>query len=185
MTAPWNVKLPTTLTVGGKERTIRSDYRAALDVFLALTDAELDNYNRAMELLEILYVDEIDPEDWQEAIDQGLWYLNGGEEERNQKSPKLVDWSQDFNMIAAPISKVVGEDIRGKDYFHWWSFLSAYTEIGDCLFAHVVAIRDKRARGKQLDKQEREFYRRNREIIDIKTKLTENEEAILSDWLGK
>lgn len=182
MTAPWNVKLPTTLTVGGEERAIRSDYRAALDIFLALTDAELDNFNRAMEMLEILYVDDIAPEDWQEAIEQGMWFLNGGEPERDTKNPKLVDWSQDFNMIAAPISKVVGRDVRGMEYYHWWSFLSAYTEIGDCLFARVVAIRDKKARGKPLDKQEREFYRRNREIIDIKKPLTEAEKELLGAW---
>ena len=86
-------------------------------------------------------------------------------------------------MIAAPISKIIGQDIRGMEYLHWWSFLSAYTGIGDCLFAQVVSIRSKKARGKSLDKQEREFYRRNREIIDIKKPLTESEESILSDWL--
>ena len=183
MTAPWNYSLPTTLTVGGEERTIRSDYRAALDVFLALTDAELDNFNRAMEMLDILYVDDIPPEHWQEAIEQGMWFLNGGEPERDTKQPKLVDWAQDFNIIAAPISKIVGQDIRGMAYLHWWTFLSAYTGIGDCLFAHVVAISNKKARGKSLDKQEREFYRRNRDIIDIKKPLTESEQELLNEWL--
>ena len=185
MTAPWNVSLPTTLTVGGKEIPIRTDYRVALDCFLALTDIELDEYNRVMELLECLYEEPIDPQYWTEAIQQAMWYLNGGEPERarDTKQPVVVSWSQDFNLIAAPISKIIGQDIRGMEHLHWWTFLSAYMGIGDCLFSQVVAIRDKRARGKKLDKSDREFYRRNREIIDIKKPMTETEENILKEWV--
>lgn len=181
-TAPWNVSLPTTLTVGGEEKAIRTDYRAALDVFLALTDSELDDYNRAMETLEILYMDEISPEYWKEAIAQAMWYLRGGEEERTQSNPQLVSWAQDFPYIAAPISALVGKDIRGIE-MHWWTFLSAYMSIGDCVFAQIVRIRDMKARGKKLDKSDREFYRRNRDIIDIKKPLTEAEEDFLKDWV--
>lgn len=183
MNAPWNVSLPTALVVGGKERAIRSDYRVALDIFLALTDMDLDDYNRAMEAIECLYVDEIEPENLQEALTQCMWFLNGGEPERGKKGPQLVSWSQDFNLIAAPVSKVVGQDIRGMTYLHWWSFLSAYMGIGDCLFAQVVSIRDKKARGKKLDKADREFYRRNQDIIDIKKPLTEAEQEILKEWM--
>lgn len=182
-TAPWNVSLPTTLDVGGEEKPIRTDYRVALDIFLALTDPELDDYNRAMETLDMLYINEIQPQDWQEALDQAMWYLRGGEDERNQKSPQLVSWTQDFQYIASPVSKVIGQDVRGMESLHWWSFLSAYMAIGDCLFAQIVAIRDKKARGKKLDKADREFYRRNRDLIDIKKPVTDAEAAILKEWM--
>ena len=112
-----------------------------------------------------------------------MWFLNGGDEEKGSKGPQLVSWEQDFNLIASPISKVIGQDIRGMDYLHWWSFLSAYMAIGDCMFAQVVAIRDKKARGKSLDKAEREFYRRNRDLIDIKKRLTDAEVKILGEWM--
>lgn len=183
MIAPWNTGLPEALTVGGEGRAIRTDYRAALDCFLALTDPELDSYNRALEVLDILYIDELPPELWTEALDMAFWYLRGGEDERGGKSPPLVSWTQDFNMIASPISKIVGTDIRGLEHLHWWSFLAAYMAIGDCLFAQVVAIRDKKARGKTLDKTDREFYRRNKDIIDIKKPLTEAEEELLKEWM--
>jgi hypothetical protein len=183
MTAPWNYSLPTTLEVGGGEKAIRTDYRVALDCFLALTDAELDSFNRAMELLEILYVDEIAPADWQEAVNKALWFLNGGEELKEKKEPQLVSWTQDFAMIASPISKNIGQDIRGMEHLHWWSFLSAYMAIGDCLFAQVVSIRSKLAHGKKLDKQDREFLRRNRDIIIIQKPLTDSEQEILKEWV--
>ena len=183
MKAPWNVSLPTVLEVGGKEYAIRTDYRVALDIFLALTDTDLDNYNKAMEAIDCLYIDEIPTEHLQEALEKCFWYLRGGEDERETKSPQLVSWEQDFTMIASPISKNIGQDIRGMEYLHWWTFLSAYMAIGDCLFAQVVAIRDKKARGKSLDKAEREFYRRNREIIDIKKTVSDAEQEILDSWL--
>ena len=58
-------------------------------------------------------------------------------------------------------------------------------EIGDCLFAQIVNIRDKRARGKKLDKSEAEFYRKNRDIIDIKSRYEGEGKDILSQLLGE
>ena len=183
MSAPWNNGLPDALEVGGEKEPIRTDYRAALDIFLALTDPELDPYNRAMELIDILYINEIAPDNYEEAVEKGLWFLRGGEDEPKEKGPQLVSWSQDFNYIAAPISKVIGQDIRGMAHLHWWTFLSAYMGIGDCLFAEIVRIRDMKARGKKLDKADREFYRRNREAIEIKKSLTEAESEIIKEWM--
>lgn len=182
-TAPWNVSLPRSLTVGGEERSIRTDYRVALDIFLALSDPELDDYNRLLETLDMLYIDELPADCWQEAIDQAMWYLRGGEDEKTQSGPKLVSWEQDFQYIAAPVSKVIGEDIRGLPELHWWTFLSAYMSIGDCLFAQIIRIRDLKARGKKLDKADREFYRRNRDLIEIKKPMTAAEQDIIKEWM--
>ena len=46
----------------------------------------------------------------------------------------------------------------------------------------MVSIRDKKARGKSLDKQERDFYRRNRDIVDLKTTYSETEADLLAAW---
>lgn len=184
MIAPWSNGLPTALMVGGEERPIRSDYRAALDCFLALTDSELDNGNRAMEVLDILYEDELPPVLWKEGLEKAFWFLRGGEDDpEKKKSPQLVSWVQDFNYIASPINRTIGQDIRGMAYLHWWTFLSAYMAIGDCYFAQIVRIRDLKVRGKTLDKMDREFYRRNRDAIDIKKPLTEAEQAIMKEWM--
>ena len=107
MIAPWNNGLPTTLTVEGEERAIRTDFRAALDCFLALTDTDLDNTNKALEVLDIIYIDDIAPSE--EAIEKALWFLRGGEDEPKKKSPQLVSWTQDFNYISSAISKVIGQ----------------------------------------------------------------------------
>lgn len=175
--------LPTSLEVGGRRYAIRSDYRTALDILLALTDPEHDAEDRALTLLCVLFKEEIPVGDLQEAVEKGLWFLNGGDEERNAQAPKLVDWRQDFKLIVAPINRVMGAEIRAVKYLHWWTFLSAYLEIGDCLFAQVVAIRSKKAQGKPLSKEERAFYRRNRDLVDIRQTASEAEKEILKEWM--
>lgn len=57
--------------------------------------------------------------------------------------------------------------------------ISAYFEIGECAFATVVSIRNKKARGKKLEKWEQEYYRENRNTVDIKPKLSEDEKSAL------
>lgn len=185
-TSPWRDLLPTSLEVGDKEYEIRSDYRAVLDICAALSDAELEDQEKAFVVLSIFYpaFDEMPQELYQEAIERCFWFINCGDVEQSRPSPKLMDWEQDFKYIISPINRVTGSEIRSLEYLHWWTFIAAYYEIGDCLFAQVVRIRDRLARGKQLDKQDREWYRENKHLVDLKTKYSEQEDAILKQWGG-
>ena len=45
--------------------------------------------------------------------------------------------------------------------------------IGEGTLATVVHIRQKKAKGKKLEKWEKEFYTANKDLIDIKTPETE------------
>lgn len=179
--------LPTSLVVGGVERPIRSDYRAALDVMAVVSDPEISDAERMALSVEIMYEDpdDIPRESLREAVERAFWFLRGGHEERTSgPKPRLMDWGQDFQLIAAPVNRVLGCEVRSVPYLHWWTFLAAYREIGDCTFAQVVAIRKKRAGGKRLDKQEQQFYRENRELVDLERKVTEAEAALFDEWIG-
>lgn len=180
------VGLPRALTVNGTEYAIRWDCWTVLDVFAAMNDPELDDQERALAVMVILYPDfeTIPPEDYREAINQAVWFINGGqtEERAPKRSPKLVDWEQDLPYIVAPINRIIGHEIRDDATLHWWTFLSAYYEIGDCLFAQIVRIRNKRARGKKLDKAEREWYRENRHLVDLKMRFTDKDNDIMAAW---
>lgn len=186
--------LPKRLEVGGEMFDIRYDYRVIMDIFEALNDYELNDEDRALAVLQMFYVDFENLLDYEEAVKQMFWFINGGktEEPTGKKQKQLVVWEKDFSYIVAPVNRVLGTEIRGTEYdmesntggLHWWTFLSAYLEIGDCLFAQIVRIRDKLARKKQLDKSEKEFYRKNRDIIDIKTHYTEAENDLLKMWAG-
>lgn len=179
--------LPTSLSVGGELYEIRPDFRPMLDICFALNDPSLGDDDVGEAILTVFYPDfeNIPPEHFGEAIKKCFWFLNCGDSGTPQKSPRLVDWEQDFPLIAAPVNRIMGREIRAMEYLHWWTFVSAYREIGDCLFAQVVGIRSKKAKGKKLDKSDQEFYRQNRDIIDFKTTYTNAEETLLEKWGGK
>lgn len=179
--------LPVRVEVCGESYQIRSDFRAVLDIFAALNDVELSDQDRAEALLDIFYpaFQKMPAEHYQEAVQKCFWFINCGEGQQPAgKKPKLMDWEQDFPYLISPVNRVLGKEARSLKYLHWWTFVSAYHEIGDCLFAQIVRIREKKAKGKKLDKSDQEWYRNNRQIVDLKTAYTEQENNVLKQWLG-
>lgn len=180
--------LPKTIKVNNREYSIRSDYRAILDICTALSDPDLSGQEKSLVLLSIFYEEpeKIPAQDYKEAVEQCFWFINCGNNEKGEKqATKLVDWEQDFQYIVAPINRVSGCEIRALDYMHWWTFIAAYYEIGDCLLAQIVRIRKKLKEGRALDKEERKWYRENKDIVDFKQTFSDAEEDILKQWTGK
>lgn len=176
---------PTSLNVGGVDYEIRTDYRAVLDLFTALNDPELQDeseeltaYAQTQCILQIMYpqCDDIPEEHIQEALQKVSEFIDMGIRDERKK-PKTMDWEQDAPIIVPAINKVLNTEIRAQKYIHWWTFLGAYMEIGESLFSNVVSIRQKKAKGQPLDKWEKEFYRENKTLIDLKEKYTEEELA--------
>lgn len=176
--------MPKSAIINGTEYEIRSDYRAVLDVLTIMDDIDLTDRERGALAFEIFYpaFDEMPCSDYKEAGEFLQWFVGGGEIRSSKPKMKLADWQQDFPIIVNPVNRVLGYEVRDCEYCHWWTFLSAYFEIGDCLFAQVVSIRKKKRLGKKLDKHEKQFYRDNQDLIDFKVKLTEEEQAFLDEW---
>lgn len=182
-TSKWD--LPTEVEINGHIHPFRSDFRAILDIIEVMTDLTIDEQDRGFYSLAIFYedFDEMPVTDFAESAQYMHWFINGGEEQSKKQSQKLMDWKQDFPIIVAPINRVLGFESRGADYLHWWTFLSAYMEIGECLFSQVVSIRKKLAKGKKLDKPDKEFYMRNKELVDFKIEETPEEEDFFDQWI--
>lgn len=174
--------LQTAVEVNGASYPIRSDYRAVLDILAAMNDPELTEADRVAVTLGIFYAAEI-PEDTEAAIRACMTFIAGGREEKSQPGPRLVDWEKDFPWIVSPINRMLGKDIRGME-MHWWTFLSLYYEIGDCTFSQIVRIRDAQARGKSLDKADRDWLRRNADLVYIEQQTTAEESDLLAMWTG-
>lgn len=176
--------LPKAFSLGGKEYPIRYDFRAILDICAAMEDPELDEQEKALVACAIFYpeFEEIPTGLLKEAVDKCYWFIGGGEEAPRQKGPKLVSWEKDIKHIIAPINRVLGREIReiAEGHLHWWTFLSAYMEIGDCVFAQIVRIRNLIAKGKKLEKHDREWYRANAHLVNIPVKLSQEEKEFLA-----
>ena len=183
-------ELPTELAINGKQYRIRSDYRAILDILKAQNDPDLDQQTRTYVLIKIFYPDwkTIPYEDLEEAVRSAIRFIDCGEkEEEGRKRPTLMDWQQDAALIIPAINSVAHMEVRAVPYMHWWTFFGYYMEIGESLFSNVLNIRAKKAKGKKLEKYEKEFERENRDLIQLKKKETEEERAereYLEQWLG-
>ena len=177
-------ELPTSVLVNGHEYPIRTDYRAVLDLLTALSDRDMQgederetNYIRCELIRQIMFEnpDELLPEDAEEAFKAVSEFIDMGIEPSDKKSPKVMDWEQDATLIIPAVNRVVGHEVRADKYMHWWTFLSAYMEIGECTFSHILSIRQKKATGKKLEKWEQEYIRNNKDIVLLKDKLTDEE----------
>lgn len=179
--------LPTALNIHGTEYRIRSDFRAVLDVLTAMNDPDLflpdaDEWEqqavRMSTMTTIIYPDyELIPRNhYMEACNKAIQFIDMGMKEDNKRPlPRLMDWEQDGQIIIPAINRVIGKEVRALEYMHWWTFLGAYMEIGDCLFSQIVSVRGKKAKHKKLETWEKEFIRENQELVELKKKYTEQE----------
>lgn len=193
--------LPEILTVGGEEYPIRSDYRNVLQVFEAFQDPELYTEEKHIISIYLLFkdftcADDVDAAvedgfDAEEAVRQISWFIAAGRPERDDKILPTYSWSQDEQMIFAAVNKVAGTETRDLPYLHWWTFLGYFNEVGEGTFSFIVSIRDKLNNGKRLEKHEKEFLAKNRELVEIKPVLTQEEQeqedaykSLLDEVLG-
>lgn len=175
-----NYDLQTDIEIDGKLYPInkKGDYRVILDILSALNDNELTERQKAEVALNLFYNFNV-PDDTQTAIDEMMKFINMGEKPEEDDGLPVMDWEQDFNLYVPPLNKALGFEIRAVP-LHWWAFLGGYMEIdGKSTFANVIQIRQKLQKGKKLDAAEKEFYQQNRRLVDIKKKLSKEDE----DWL--
>ena len=184
-------ELPTKVSIDGKDFQIRNngDYRMILDVFSVLEDPELEQKERLLSALIIFYdgMEDIDDvlsiPDIETAVKKMFEFFNGGrdESEATKQTRKLIDWEGDSALICAAINHVANMEIRSAEYIHWWTFLSYYMSIGECVLSTVVSIRDKTMRGKKLEKWESEYRRENPQYFNWNHKTIDEIDA--EEWL--
>ena len=170
-------ELPESLEIGGVAYTIRTDFRAVLDILKCYADPEYEEDERALIMLRVLYIDwEKIPEDlYEEALRQGAEFIDMGISSEGKLSRCVMDWEQDAPIIIPAVNKVFGADVRGLLHLHWWTFLGAYMEIGESLYSTVLQIRQKKAQKKKLEKYEQDFFQQNRSIVELRRKDTEEQ----------
>ena len=170
-------ELPMSLCVGGKLWSIRTDFRAILDILKYFNDTEYEPDERWEICLDILYEDyeNMPASCKQEAAEKAIDFIDMGIKDDGKRKPHTMDWEQDAAVIIPSVNRVLGKEVRAIPYMHWWTFLGAYMEIGESLFSQIVNIRQKKMKNKKLEKWEQEFYRDNKELIDLKKKYTQAE----------
>ena len=171
------------IEISGRPYPVRSDFRTILEIFVMLDDPDLTDADKTEALLRMFYVNR--PEDATAALQAFTDFVDP---RRAAKSPathniRIIDWQQDFDLMVAPINHILGYECRAVDYLHWRTFLSAYLEIPpESVFARVLRIREKLRTGKKLEKYERTWYNKNRDLVHLKPKYSKAEEELIEAW---
>ena len=187
-------KLPYSLNIGGIDYEIRTNYEDILNLLIALNDPdftkeskEVYSYIQTMLTLKIMFPEykKIPKEHIEEALKKAYAFIDMGILDDGNKKQKIMDWKKDAAIFIPPINKSLGYEIRNPNKeTHWWTFLSAYMEIGESLFSNIIHIRNKKQKHKKLDKLEEEFYKENKNLIDLekKSQRSEEEKKNLDDY---
>ena len=171
------------IVIGDKSFPVRTDFRTILEIFVMLDDPDLSDADKTEALLRMFYVARpSDPEAALQAFTDFVDPSSSQKKEQKKQSP-LIDWQQDFDLMVAPINHILGFECRAADYLHWHTFLAAYLEIPpESVFARVLRIREKLRSGKKLEKYEKQWYSKNRDLVHLKPKFSRSEEEILKEW---
>lgn len=174
--------LPSSLSLQGQEYAINADWRPCVNIMRMLERTDLSDTEKVLCMVGILYEDEIPDRLMTEAAEQAVWFLNLGEAADGKKSAlslgRLFSWEQDLKFIISAVDKSAGFSIRSKEFYHFWEFMSAFFETGECVFNTIVHQRKLKKTGKQ-SKADKEWWAENRDIAELKVELTSDEQEIL------
>ena len=176
--------LPQTLNINGRAYKIRSDYRDILQIIAAFGDKELSDEEKAYVCLKRLFIamESIPKSDYQDAYEAAVTFIECHISVR-KPSPKVVNWEKDEQLIFPAINKVAGMEVRAVPYMHWWTFLGYFQSIDrEDIWGFILTIRQKRAKGKKLEKYEKDFLNANRDICEVEFR---EEKVTTEDSLAK
>lgn len=186
-------RLPETVSVGGVEVGIDTDFRTSILLEELLNDPELTNLQKVMQAVEMFYGTQVIRwEDRNEAIEKILWFYNGGTKSQKEESvdgreddeveatDALYSFEHDADKIFAAFQHDYGIDLQSIDYMHWWKFKALFKGLSE--ENEVVKIIGYRGMviDPKLPSSQQDFYRKMKRIHALPAK---REEQALQDEL--
>lgn len=171
---------PEYIEIDGKEYSINTDYRIAIECLSIVNDESINDFERAIAIAVMLFGENVPISD--KTIELATKYLQCGETRQTQQSRKIdMDFEQDKAFIEASFMSDYQIDLS-KTKMHWWKFcdlLSGLTE--HCVLNRVREIRnydlndikDHKTKQRIIEAQER---------FAIKIKLTQEEQEALDEF---
>lgn len=162
--------LPKAIEINGKKYKIRTDYRDILRIILAFNDDEMTDREKVYVCLKQIYYDleDIPSECLEEAYKAAVAFIDCNMEPDRKSKPRLINWKKDEPLIFPAINKVAGFEVRAVEYMHWWTFIGYFQGIdANDTWGFILGIRQKRARGKKLEKHEQAFFSANTSLCMV------------------
>ena len=172
-----NWSLPRSARIGGRDYALNTDYRDILEIISLLNSdgSKEENLYIALCLFYDGWLEHGGGAFADQAARYMMEFISCGIPEGKSAPVKLLDWELDQPLIAAGVNRAAGAEVRALPYMHWHTFIGHYLSVGGGPLATVTSIRAKLAKNAKLEKWEQDFYRENKELVDLRPKLTEEE----------
>lgn len=178
--------LPASLTLGGTEIPIKTDFRAVLHYDRILKEDTKDALAKA---IDVLLTDPV-PQgvSGEELVRAVNWFVACGQEEKKHKpSNKLLginkdtpmDYEKDSMIIWSAFRRVYGIDLNTIEELHWWRFHAMLAELPeDVQLNRIISIRTKDLTQKHMSKEEKMVYRALQAYYRIRPEQSERERLL-------
>lgn len=159
---------------------IRTDYRIAMQIALALDDPDLSDNDRAWVSLSLLYGNGIPPVDI--ALEGLTWFMRCGDEREIESSGRrLMWWDFDASRLYSSFRQTYGIELH-KVKLHWFEFAAMLDSLReDSALAHAVQIRGTDT-SKMKGKEKHEYERLKRNLTPAPALSEEEKNAIEAFW---
>lgn len=179
-------KLPQQAAFGGKTYDLNTDFRVILKIFRAFREDSMPPMLRWLVALRLFYRQKVEKDHRQEAMEYLEDFLSCGS--RGASAQPLFDWDRDGAAIIAGVNAAAGQEVRALPYVHWWTFLGWFHAMPPGAFSTVLSLREKLRKGQKLEPHEQQFYRENKDMVDLRRPpdaAAQAEKQRLNALLGK
>ena len=172
--------LPKSIEINNKNYEINSDFRTYILFELLMQDIEIKDEEKIIQALQLCYIK--CPNNIAEAIKKMLWFYSCGKEndlncsnKTASKAKKVYDFNYDAEYIFSAFLDQYGIDLNEIEYLHWWKFKAMFKSLKDD--NEIVKIMGYRSidLSKIEDKQQKNFYKKMKELHKIPTHRSERE----------
>lgn len=137
-------KYPEYAKIGEKTYKIDTDFKTAIRCQI-VAQSNVRDEERALAIIYLLFGDEglNNPEDYNELLKKGLYFLSCGKETESNNSDTDMDFEQDEAYIKASFYTDYGIPNIYKINMHWWEFIDLINGLkSDCVLNRVREIRN-------------------------------------------
>lgn len=188
---------PEYVEVNGQRFKINTDFRVALKCNEVAKDETIEDYERALAIIYLLFGDVVFDEDkikYQDKfLELALKYLSCGKEGKRSDEESDFDFEQDMELIRISfMSDYGGLDIKDS-HMHFWEFMDringlSNSELGDCCILNRVRnLRNLNLKDIKDPKEKKRLMEAKKQVAlkkkNKKNVLTEKEKNNVNDFL--
>lgn len=178
--------LPVTVQIGEEFYAINSDFRVTIAFEILMQDPDIEDAQKAKKALELYYP--IIPHDLDAAVDQIMWFYQGGKKYRQEQArrsgaldpddtQRIYSFEHDDDYIYAAFLSQYHIDLQKVPYMHWWKFRAMFHSLrSDMKISEIMGYRSMEINEKMTPEQ-RDYYQKMKNLYALPMPADEVEKA--------